>query len=383
MSEANGPAVETLAIHAGLAREARSASGVDWPGVIEERLAAIEGGTAAVAVNSGAAARLLALRTLCAPGDEIVVPHRLTWSSAAELASAYAPFGWRVKAVDVNDSGALAATVSPRTRAILIESLGDGGAAVTDLAAAADAAHRAGVPLIVDNTVATPALCRPLEFGADIVLHSTAEFIAGEPDAAGGAIVDGGVFDWRQEGRYPLLSEPQDALGGQSFCRRYGNFAFAMACKAAPTRMLGLAMPAEAARLAVVGLETLPLRMRRQSDTAAAIAERLAARSDLSWLDYPGLLGHRQHNLARRYLGDCAGTLLTAGCRDAARVERLLADTKLFVPGAPIGGRRSSMARLAASRNGAADAGAFRLYVGLESPGDLITDLEQAMAAAA
>ena len=382
MSEANGPALDTLTLHAG-PPPSGPAGRADWRLVLEERLAALEGGSAAVAVNSGQAARLLALWPLCRPGDEIIVPRRLASVTAAELAKAFAPFGWRFTPVESDDADAYAAAVSPRTKAILVESLGDTGGAVTDLTEVAGVARRASVPLIVDNTLATPALCRPFEFGADVVIHSTAEFIAGEPAAPGGAIVDGGVFDWTREGRYPPLSEPQPELDGEAYCRRYGNYAFAMACKAGE-RAFGFAMPAEAARLAVAGVETLRLRVRRQSETALAVAERLATRRDLGWVNYAGLPGHRQHNLARRYFGDCAGAIMTAALREAAGAERVVNATRLLSAGAAIGGRRSSICRFAANgRNAGEDAATVRLSIGLESADDLIADIEQAFAAAA
>jgi O-acetylhomoserine (thiol)-lyase len=377
MPDADGPAFDTLAAHAGLSsRKAGSEGCLDWRTALEERLAALEGGSSGVAVTSGRAAHLLVLRTLCRPGDEILVPRRIGGASADQLAGGFASFGWRSIAADAADADSFAAAVSPRTKAILVESLGEDGGAVTDLAEISAVARRAGVPMIVDNTLATPALCRPLEFGADIVVHSTAEFIAGDPGIAGGVIVDGGVFDWAREGRYPVLSEPQHELDGASYCRRFGNYAFAMACRRVAARFVE--MPVETARQTLAGTTTLTLRMRRQSETAAAIAERLAARRDVKWVNYAGLSGHRHHNLARRYLGDLSGALLTFGL-DRDRSERLTAATKLLVPNDGVGGSRSSLSLLDGDPASGRKEGALRLSVGLECAADLIADLEQAV----
>ena len=244
--------------------------------VLEERVAALEGGTAALAVASGHAAQAIVFHTLCQPGDEIVAAKKLYGGSINQLGHSFKNFGWKVVWADTDDPASFEAALSPRTKAVFIESIANPGGIVTDIEAIAKIAARAGVPLIVDNTLATPYLCRPFEHGADIVVHSLTKFMGGHGNSIGGVIVDGGSFNWSRDGRYPMLSEPRAEYHGVKLHETFGNFAFAIACRVLGLRDLGPAMSPFNAFLFITGIETLPLRMQRHSDNALAVAKWLS-----------------------------------------------------------------------------------------------------------
>ena len=228
--------------------------------VLEERVAALEGGTAALAVASGHAAQAIVFHTLCKPGDEIVAAKRLYGGSINQLGHSFKSFGWNVVWADTDDISTFEAAISPRTKAVFVESIANPGGIITDISAIAAIAHKAGVPLIVDNTLATPYLCRPFEHGADIVVHSLTKFMGGHGNSIGGVIVDGGTFNWSAEaGRYPLLSEPRPEYHGVKLHETFGNFAFAIAC-----RVLGLAR----SRAGDLALQRVPVHHRHR-DAAA------------------------------------------------------------------------------------------------------------------
>jgi O-acetylhomoserine (thiol)-lyase len=361
--------------------------------VLEERIAALEGGTAALAVGSGHAAQMLAFHTLCQPGDEIVAANRLYGGSINQLGHSFKNFGWKVAWADTDDLSSFEAAVSPRTKAVFIESIANPGGIVTDIEAIAKIAHRAGVPLIVDNTLATPYLCRPFEHGADIVVHSLTKFMGGHGNSMGGAIVDGGTFNWSREGRYPMLSEPRPEYHGVVLHETFGNFAFAIACRVLGLRDLGPAISPFNAFLILTGIETLPLRMQRHSDNALKVAEWLSDQAAVTWVSYAGLPGDRYHNLARRYVPKGAGAVLTFGVRGGYEAGvHVVESVKLFSHLANLGDTRSLIIHPASTTHSqlpdaqkiAAGAGpdVVRLCVGLEDPEDIIADLDQALAQA-
>ncbi len=362
--------------------------------VLEERIAALEGGTAALAVASGHAAQFLVLHTLMQPGDEIVAAKKLYGGSINQLGHSIKSFGWKAVFADTDDLAALEAAISPRTKAVFIELIANPGGIVTDMEAIAKIAHRAGVPLIVDNTLATPYLCRPFEHGADIVVHSLTKFLGGQGNSMGGAIVDGGTFNWSREGRYPMLSEPRPEYHGIVLHETFGNFAFAIACRVLGLRDLGPALSPFNAFLILNGMETLPLRMQRHSDNALAVAKWLTGHREVSWVSYAGLSGDRYHNLAKKYVPKGAGAVLTFGVRggNAAGIA-LVEGVKLFSHLANLGDTRSLIihpastthSQLSDAEKSQAGAGpdVVRLSVGLEDPEDIIADLDQALAAAA
>jgi O-acetylhomoserine (thiol)-lyase len=397
MQEDRLPGFATLAVHAGVRPEAeprgRSAHTVttldafggiplraDSPAVaaLEEKIAAIEGGTAAVCVPSANAALALVFHALLQPGDEFIAARPLADDVAAQFRDAFPRFGWAAQWADLDDRQSVENAISPRTKAIFVESAAEAGA-VADLAAIASVAHRARVPLVVDNSLATAYLCRPLDH-ADIVIHTRAALLGGTADIAGGAIVDGGAFDWSEERRYPLLSEPLAERGNIVLCETFGNVAFAMACRVLGLGGIGAEMLPSTAERILSGIETLPLRMQRHSDNARAIAAWLAGREGVRWVSYPGLPGDRYHNLSRQYQPNGAGPIVNFAV-DGEAAEIAMSRLQLISPMAAAGGTRSGMRRLG-STSRASSAVVVRIWVGIEDRDDLVADLEQAFAAA-
>jgi len=359
--------------------------------VLEERVAALEGGTAALAVASGHGAQLLIFHTLMQPGDEIVAANKLYGGSINQLGYSFKNFGWNVAFADTDDLSTFEAAITPKTKAIFIESIANPGGIVTDIEAIANIARRAGVPLIVDNTLATPYLCKPIEHGADIVVHSLTKYIGGHGNSMGGAIVDAGTFNWSRDGRYPMLSEPRPEYQGIILHETFGNFAFAIACRVLGLRDLGPAISPFNAFLILTGVETLPLRMQRHSDNALAVAGWLADNKHVSWVSYAGLPGDRYHNLAQKYVPKGCGAVLTFGLKGGydAGVS-LVENVEMFSHLANIGDTKSLIIhpastthrQLSDAQRTAAGAGSdtVRLSVGIEDKDDIIADLEQAMA---
>jgi O-acetylhomoserine (thiol)-lyase len=358
--------------------------------VLEERVAALEGGTAALAVASGHAAQLITLHTILEPGDEFIAARQLYGGSINQFNHAFKKFGWNVVWADVDDISSFENAVTPKTKAIFIESIANPGGIVTDMEAIAKVARRAGVPLIVDNTLATPYLCRPIEHGADIVVHSLTKFIGGHGNSIGGLIVDGGTFNWSREGRYPTLSEPCESYQGMVLHETFGNFAFAIACRVLGLRDLGPALSPFNAFLILTGCETLPLRMQKHSDNALAVAEYLSDHPKVSWVSYAGLAGDRHHALAKKYTPKGTGAVLTFGLKGGFDAGvKLVSNVQLFSHLANLGDTRSLIIhpastthrQLADSQKVAAGAGpdVVRLSVGIEEREDIIADLDQAL----
>ena len=227
--------------------------------VLEERVAALEGGTAALAVASGHAAQVIVFQSLLQPGDEFIAARKLYGGSINQFNHAFKSFGWKVVWADGDDIGSFERAVSPKTKAIFIESIANPGGIVTDIEAIAAVARKAGVPLIVDNTLASPYLCKPIDHGADIVVHSLTKFLGGHGNSIGGIIVDAGTFDWSRDNKYPMLSEPRPEYHGIKLQETFGNFAFAIACRVLGLRDLGPALSPFNAFLILTGIETLRL----------------------------------------------------------------------------------------------------------------------------
>ena len=360
--------------------------------VLEERIAALEGGTAGLAVASGHAAQFVVLHALMSPGDEFIASRQLYGGSINQFNHSFKSFGWNVKWADIDDIASFEKAVSPKTKAIFIESIANPGGVVTDIEAVAAVAKRAGVPLIVDNTLATPYLCRPLDWGADIVVHSLTKFIGGHGNSIGGMIIDGGKFNWTASNRYPLLSEPRPEYNNMILGETFGNFAFAIACRVLGLRDLGPAISPFNSFLILTGAETLPLRMQRHSDNAKAVAEYLSKHPKVTWVSYAGLPGDRYHTLAQKYCPKGAGAVLTFGVEggEAAGIK-LVSSVKMFSHLANIGDTRSLIihpwstthSQLTPEQRKAAGAGddVVRLSVGIEDVADIIADLDQALAA--
>jgi O-acetylhomoserine (thiol)-lyase len=360
--------------------------------VLEERVAALEGGTAALAVASGHAAQVLVMQALMMPGEEFVASKKLYGGSINQFNHAFKSFGWNVVWADPDDISTFERAITPKTKAIFIESIANPGGVITDIAAVSNIARKAGVPLIVDNTLATPYLCKPFEHGADIVVHSLTKFLGGHGNSIGGIIVDGGTFNWSREGRYPMLSDPRPEYNGMVLHETFGNFAFAIACRVLGLRDIGPALSPFNAFLILNGIETLPLRMQRHCDNAKTVSEWLAGNKNIAWVSYPGLPNDKYNALAKKYVPKGAGAVFTIGLKGGYDAGvKLVSEVKLFSHLANIGDTRSLIIhpastthrQLSDAQKVQAGAGpdVVRLSIGLEDPADIIADLEQALGA--
>jgi len=359
--------------------------------VLEERIAALEGGTAALGVASGHAAQVLVMHTLLTPGDEFIASRKLYGGSINQFTHSYKNFGWNVVWADPDDISSFEKAVSPKTKAIFVESIANPGGIITDIEAISKIARKANVPLVVDNTLATPYLCKPFEFGANIVVHSLTKFLGGHGNSIGGMIVDGGTFDWSRKGQYPMLSEPRPEYSGIVLQETFGNFAFAIACRVLGLRDLGPALSPFNAFLILTGTETLPLRMQRHCDNTLAVAQWLSKRPEVGWVSYPGLASDKYHTLAKKYVPKGAGAVLTFGLKGGYDAGvKLVSNVKLFSHLANIGDTRSLIIhpastthkQLSDAQKTQAGAGpdVVRLSIGLEDVADIIADLEQGLA---
>jgi len=276
---------------------------------------------------------------------------------------------------------------------VFCESVGNPAGNICDIEALATVAHRHGVPLVVDNTVATPILLRPIDYGADVVVHSLTKFLGGHGNSIGGMIIDGGTFNWSREGRYPMLSEPRPEYHGIVLHETFGNFAFAIACRVLSLRDMGPAMSPFNAFLFITGIETLPLRMQRHCENTLAVAHWLSKHDKVAWVSYPGLPGDRYHNLAKKYTPKGAGSVFTFGLKGGYDAGvKLVSQVKLFSHLANIGDTRSLIIhpastthrQLSDAQKVQAGAGpdVVRLSIGLEDKEDIIADLEQGLAEA-
>ncbi|MCD0421664.1 O-acetylhomoserine aminocarboxypropyltransferase [Rubrivivax sp. JA1024] len=358
--------------------------------VLEERVAALEGGTAALATASGHAAQLVALQQLMQPGDEFIAARKLYGGSINQFTHAFKSFGWNVVWADTDDLPSFQRAVSPKTKAIFIESIANPGGSITDIEAVAEVARNAGVPLIVDNTLATPYLIRPIEHGADIVVHSLTKFLGGHGNSLGGIIVDAGTFDWSKGGKYPMLSEPRPEYHGLKIQETFGNFSFAIACRVLGLRDLGPALSPFNAFMLLTGIETLPLRMQKHCENAKAIAEFLSTHKAVDEVNYSGLPSSKYAALARKYAPKGAGAVFTFSLKGGyqAGVD-LVANLKLFSHLANVGDTRSLIIHPASTTHSQLDdaqktaAGAapnmVRVSIGIEDKDDLIADLDQAL----
>jgi len=365
--------------------------------VFEQRIAALEGGVAAVATASGQAAQTLAILNLAEAGDNIVASQSLYGGTVALFAHTLPRLGIKTRFVDIHDHRAVAAAIDDSTRAIYVETVGNPALDVPDLRALATLAHDFNLPLVVDNTFATPILTRPIEHGADIVLHSATKWIGGHGTSIGGVVVDGGRFDWGATARFRrFYQDPEAAYHGLRFAEAFGNvgganIAFAVRLRVLLLRDIGASLSPFNAFLFLQGLETLPLRIRQHSSNALAVAQFLASHPAVSWVNYPGLTTHTTHKSAASYLRGGFGGVLTFGVRGGeAAAHRFIKETKLFSLLANVGDAKSLVIhpwstthqQLSESeRTGAGvTADLVRLSVGLEGVEDLIADLDRSLA---
>ena len=362
-------------------------------GALEAKVAALEGGAAALAVASGHAAQFLAFHTIMEPGAHIVAARKLYGGSLNQIGQSFRKMAWDATFVDADDPANVAAAITDRTRCVFIESLANPGGVVQDIEAIARVAHDAGVPLIVDNTMATPILCRPIDHGADIVVHSLTKFIGGHGNSMGGIIVDGGTFDWSKSGNYPMLSEARPEYAGLVLHETFGNFAFAIACRVLGLRDFGPSIAPFNAFLIATGSETLPLRMQRHCDNALEVARWLKKHPKVAWVSYPGLQDDPNHALQQKYAPKGAGAVFTFGLKGGFDSGvKVVEGVELFSHLANIGDTKSLIIhpastthrQLSDEQKTAAGAGpdVIRLSVGIEDVADIIADLDQALAKA-
>ncbi len=358
--------------------------------VLEERMAALEGGRAAVCAASGHAAQFLTFFTLMEPGDHFVASRNLYGGSLTQFSLSFKKLGWHCTFVDPHHPDNFRAAITETTKAIFIESLANPGGIVVDIEAVAKVAQEAGIPLIVDNTLATPFLCRPMEWGADIVVHSTTKFLAGHGNSVGGCVIESGLFDWSARGKFPSMTAPEPAYHGLTFYETFGDFAFTTKARAVALRDFGPAMAPMNAFLTITGIETLHVRMERHCANALKVATFLADHPAVAWVSYAGLADSRYKALQERYLPLGAGGVFTFGIKDGFEAgKRLVEKVKLFSHLANIGDTRSLILhpastthrQLTAEQQIAAGAGpeVVRLSIGLEDAADLIRDLDQAL----
>jgi len=359
---------------------------------LEERVAALEGGRAAVASASGMAAEAMALMTILQAGDHVVAAGALYGGSVTILAVSLKKFGVETTFVDGRSADAYAAAMRPNTRAVFAETLGNPSLLVLDIAAVAEVAHAHGVPLVVDNTVPSPFLCNPLAHGADIVVHSATKYLAGHGTTLGGVVVEGGQFPW-DNGKFPGMTEPSPGYHGVKFYETFGDFGFSMRCRMETLRVFGAALSPMSAWQILQGVETLPLRMERHCSNALKVAEFLRAHPAVAWVNYPGLPDHPQHALLLRQMRGASG-LLAFGVKGGAD-GAVQAGVK-FIEGAQfmshlvnIGDTRTLISHPASTTHRQLDAAQqvaagvppdmVRISVGLEHIDDILWDIDQAL----
>jgi len=358
--------------------------------VLEERVASLEGGRAGLAAASGHAAQFLVFATLMEQGDEFLASRNLYGGSLTQFGQSFKKLGWTCHFVDPADPENFRRALTPRCKAIFVESLANPGGVIVDLEAVAKIAHEAGRPLIVDNTLATPFLCRPIAWGADIVVHSTTKFLGGHGNSLGGVVVESGKFDWAQGGRFPSLTEPEPAYHGLRFYENFGDFAFTTKARAVALRDFGPAMAPMNAFLTITGIETLHVRMERHVANALKVATFLEGDPRVAWVSYAGLSSSRYRALAEKYLPRGAGAVFTFGVQGGYDAGiKLVESVRLFSHLANIGDTRSLILHPASTTHRqltdeqrlAAGAGpdVIRLSIGLETADDLIRDLDQAL----
>ncbi len=359
--------------------------------VFEERLAALEGGVGAIGTASGQAALHLAVATLVNAGEEIVSSTSLYGGSHNLFLHTLPRFGIKTVFVKPDDPENFRRAITPKTRMVVGETIGNPKIDVMDLEAVANVAHEAGVPFVIDSTFATPYLCRPMDYGVDIVMHSATKFIGGHGTTIAGALVDAGRFDWRASGRFPILTDPYEGYHGINFAEEFGPLAFIMKARLEGLRDFGACMSPTSAFYLLQGLETLHVRMARHVENTRRVVKFLVEHEAVNWVSYPELEDHPSHELCGKYLPRGAGAVLTFGIKgEFAAGVKFIEGLELFSHLANIGDAKSLVIhpastthqQMSASDLEAADVGQdmVRLSVGLEDPQDLVSDLGRALA---
>ena len=360
---------------------------------LADRVCALEGGAGAIACSSGHAAQLMALFPLMQPGCNVVASTRLYGGTIQQFTNTIRKFGWSAKFVDFDDLNAIEAAIDDDTRAVFCETICNPGGAISDLDAIARIANHKGIPLIVDNTTASPYLCRPIEHGATLVVHSATKYLTGNGTVTGGIVVDSGKFDWSASDKFPSLSQPEPAYHGLTFHAALGPMAFTFHSIAVGLRDLGMTMNPQGAHYTLMGIETLSLRMQRHVENAQTVAEWLESDPRVEGVTYPGLKSSPYHNLAKMIVPKGAGGLFTFRVKGGYEAcVKLIDHVKLFSHVANLGDTRSLIIHPAStthrqlSPEGQVKAGAapdmVRLSIGIENVEDIIADLNQALTAA-
>ena len=359
--------------------------------VLEERVCALENGRGAVACATGHAAQFLIAATLLDVGEEFIASNNLYGGSITQFGVSFKKLGWNCNFVDMTDPDKLRAAMNDKIKFIFCEILANPGGVVLDLAALAEIAEEWGVPLVVDNTLATPYLCRPFDWGADIVVHSATKYIGGHGNTMAGVVAESGRFDWYQSDKFPSMTQPDPAYHGLTFAETFGDFGFSMKMRAVALRDFGPTLSAQAAWNVLQGVETLPLRMERHCANAQAVAEFLSEHPKVAWVSYAGLPASPYHELANKYLPKGAGAVFTFGVKGGfAAGETVVNTVDIFSHLANVGDTRSLIIhpastthrQLTPEQRDAAGAGedVIRLSIGIETLEDIIADLDQALA---
>ncbi|WP_416896524.1 MAG: O-acetylhomoserine aminocarboxypropyltransferase [Minwuia sp.] len=358
--------------------------------VLEERVATLEGGAAALAVASGHAAQMVLMFALLEPGENFIASTKLYGGSITQFGVTFQKMGWTCKFADPDRPEDFKARIDEKTKAIFIESSSNPGGVITDIEAFAKIAHDAGIPLIVDNTCATPWGCRPFEWGADLITHSATKYLGGHGNSVGGVIVESGEFDYAASGRFPSVAAPCPAYHGLNFYETFGRFAVTAYSRAVGLRDLGPALSPFNAFMLLTGIETLPLRMERHVANALKVAQWLKGHDKVSWVSHPGLPDSKYRELQEKYLPRGAAPLFTFGLKDGYEAGiRLVEAVNIFSHLANIGDTRSLILhpsstthrQLTEEQQNAAGAGpdVVRISIGIETVEDLIADLDQAL----
>ncbi|MEI4260357.1 O-acetylhomoserine aminocarboxypropyltransferase/cysteine synthase family protein [Roseovarius sp. D0-M9] len=360
---------------------------------LQERVATLEGGAGAVCCSSGHAAQIMALFPLMAPGRNVVVSTRLYGGSVTQFSQTIKRFGWSAKFVDIDDMDAIANAIDDDTRAVFCESIANPGGHIADLRSVADVAKKAGLPLIVDNTTATPYLCRPIEHGATLVVHSLTKYLTGNGTVTGGAVVDSGTFDWSASDKFPSLSQPEPAYHGLKFHETFGALAFTFHGIAIGLRDLGMTLNPQAAHYTLMGIETLSLRMDRHCANAQKIAEWLEGHEAVAGVTYAGLKSSPYHARMAQVCPKGASGLFTVALKSGYEgCVKFVGALELFSHVANLGDTRSLVIHPASTthrqlnedqqRASGASPDVVRISIGIETAEDLIADLDQALAKA-
>jgi O-acetylhomoserine (thiol)-lyase len=357
---------------------------------LQEKMAALEGGVGAVACSSGHAAQLTAFHNLLQSGDEFIASKKLYGGSINQFKNSFKQYGWKVKFVDIENSQELDKAINEKTKFVFAESLSNPQGAVTDIKEVAKIAHNHQIPLLIDNTIATAAVTKPIENGADIVINSTTKFLNGSGSAVGGVIIDSGNFDWSQNDKFPLLTEEDNSYHGLKFHEACGNMAFTFRSIAVGLRDLGAVMSPMNAFLTMIGIETLPLRMQKHCENALKVAEFLEAHDKVEWVEYPGLKSNSYHQLAKKYLKNGFGAVFTFGIKGGDIAGKKLVDScQLFSHVANVGDSRSLIIHPSSTthsqlnekekQDSGSTSDVVRVSIGIENVEDIINDLKNSL----